>query len=106
MKFTWLIALSTSIPKIIFLQGGPNFGGGKAGKFRENGQYNRDIHCDANRRGVVNFEREYWPLPPGIKILVVPQFSYMPDQMLGKKRKNSIFRLQFDPSLRPSPPKM
>ena len=27
--------------------------------------YNRDIYCYANR-GVVNFEREYWPLPPGI----------------------------------------
>ena len=45
---------------------------------------NRDICCYANRR-LVNFEREYQPLPPGTKILVMPQFSYMPDQILGKK---------------------
>ena len=41
---------------------------------------NRDIRCYANRGGV-NFEREYWPLPPGIKIVVVPRFFYMPDQI-------------------------
>ena len=29
--------------------------------------------------GVINFEREYQPLPPGTKVLVIPQFSYMPD---------------------------
>ena len=52
---------------------------------------NRDIYCYANR-WVVNFEREYKPLSPGAKILVMPQFSYMPDQILGKKLKNSIFR--------------
>ena len=37
---------------------------------------NRDIYCYANW-GVVNFERVYQPLPPGTKILVMPQFSYM-----------------------------
>ena len=37
--------------KIFFFQGGPNFGGGTVGKFREIGN-NRDS-------GVVNFEREY-----------------------------------------------
>ena len=45
---------------------------------------NRDIYCYANR-GVVNFEREYQLLPPGTKILVMPQFPCMPDQILGKK---------------------
>ena len=34
---------------------------------------------------VVNFEREYQPLTPGNKILVMPQFCYMPDRILGKK---------------------
>ena len=42
---------------IIFFDGGPNFGGGTAGKFREMGN-NRDIYRYANR-GVVNFERKY-----------------------------------------------
>ena len=55
---------------------------------------NRDIYCYANRR-VVTFEREYQPLPPGTKILVMPRFSYMPDQILGGKRKNSFFRPKF-----------
>ena len=46
---------------------------------------NRDIFlCKSG--GGVNFEREYWPLPPGIKILVVPQFFCMPDQILKKKK--------------------
>ena len=44
---------------------------------------NRDIHCYAIRG--VNFEREYQPLSLGIKILVVPHVSCMPDQILGKK---------------------
>ena len=43
----------------------------------------RDIYCCANW-GLSNFERAYQPLPPGTKILVMPQFSYMPDQFLGK----------------------
>ena len=47
---------------------------------------NRDIYCYANW-GVVNFERAYKPLPPGTKILVIPQFSYMSDQFLGKIEK-------------------
>ena len=35
-------------PKIIcFFQGGPNFGGGTAGKFRKMGN-NRDIYCYEN----------------------------------------------------------
>ena len=43
--------------------------------------HNRDICCYANW-GVVNFEREYQPLPSGTKILMIPQFSYKPDQIL------------------------
>ena len=39
---------------------------------------NRDIYRYANW-GVVNFERAYQPLPPGIKFPVIPQFSCMPD---------------------------
>ena len=45
---------------------------------------NKDIDCYANR-GVVNFERAYQLLPHGTKIHVIPQFSYMPDQILGTK---------------------
>ena len=37
------------------------------------------------RIGVVNLERKYQPLHPGTKILVMPQFSYMPDQILEKE---------------------
>ena len=51
---------------------------------------NRDIYCYANWR-VVNFERAYQPLPSGTKILVMPQFSYMPDQFLGKNEKEPKF---------------
>ena len=53
---------------------------------------NRDIYCYANW-GVVNFERSYQPLPPGTKILVMPQFSYMPDQFLGKMKKSQNLTL-------------
>ena len=47
---------------------------------------NSYIYCYANCR-VVNFEREYQPPPAGTKILVIPQFSCMPDQILGKNGK-------------------
>ena len=40
--------------------------------------------------GVVNFEREYQPLHPGTKILVMPQFSNMSDQILGKNKKTQF----------------
>ena len=62
---------------------------------------NRDIYCYANR-GVVKFERAYQPLPPGTKILLMPQFSNMPDQFLGKNEKGP----KFDPFLGSFPPKM
>ena len=48
---------------------------------------NRDIYCYADL-GVVNFERAYQSLLPGTKIPVMPQFSYMPDQFLGKMKKS------------------
>ena len=51
---------------------------------------NRDIYCYANW-GVVNFKRAYQPLPPGTKIPVIPQFSYMPDQFIGKNEKEPKF---------------
>ena len=90
---------------LIFFQGGPNFGGGRLENLGKMGN-NRDIYSYSNRR-VVNFEREYQPLPPGTKILVMPQFSYMSDKILGKKReKNLIFRPKFDLSLGFSTPKI
>ena len=51
---------------------------------------NRDIYCYANREAV-NFEREYQPLSPDTKILVMPQFPCMPDQILGKKNLKTQF---------------
>ena len=62
---------------------------------------NRDFHCYANL-GMVNFGRAYQPLPPGTKILVMPQFFYMPDQILGKNEKGP----EFDLSLGSFPPKI
>ena len=57
---------------------------------------NRDIYCYANRE-VVDFERACHHLPPDTKILAMPQFSYIPDQILGKKWKKAkiwpFFRL-------------
>ena len=55
---------------------------------------------------MVNFEREYQPLPPGTKILLMPQFSYMQDQILGGKMKKLNFKAKFDLSLGSSPPKI
>ena len=39
----------------------------------------------------MNFEREYQPLPPGTKILLMPEFSHMPDEILGKKKYEDVF---------------
>ena len=52
---------------------------------------NRDIYCYANRE-VVNFEREYQPLPLDTKILVMSQSSYTSDKILGKKMKKVNFQ--------------
>ena len=62
---------------------------------------NRDIYCYENWE-VVNFKRAYQPLPPGTKIPVIPQFSYMPDQFIGKNEKEP----KFDPFLGSFPPKI
>ena len=78
---------------VIFFQGGPITGEGRPENLEKMG-INRDIYCYTNWR-VVNFERAYQPLPPGIKIPVIPQFSYMPDQFLGKHEKEP----KFDPFL-------
>ena len=73
------------LKKYNFFQGGPNFRGGTAGKFRENGQ--KQEHLFLCKLGVANLERKYQFLPPGTKILVMPQLSYMPDQILEKMKK-------------------
>ena len=66
-------------------------GEGRLENLRKMGN-NREIYCYANW-GVVNFERAYHPLPPGTKMLVMPQFSYMPDQFLGKMKKSQNLTL-------------
>ena len=76
---------------IFFFQGGSNLGEGRPENLRKMGN-NRDIYCYANW-GMVNFERAYQPLPPGTKILVMPQFSYMPDQFLGEMKRAKILTL-------------
>ena len=79
-------------PKNInFFQGGPNFGEGRPENLEKMGN-NRDIYCYPNW-GMVNFERAYQPLPPGTKIIVMPQFSYLPDQFLGKNGKSQNLTL-------------
>ena len=45
------------------------------------------------------FERAYQPLSPGTKSLVMPQFSYMPDQFLEKRKKGQNLTLFQGPSL-------
>ena len=87
-------------PKIYFSREALISGKGRLENLGKMGN-NRDIYCYANR-GVVNFERAYQPLPPGTKILVMPQFSYMPDQFLGKNEKAP----EFDPFLGSFPPKI
>ena len=77
------------LKNIHFFQRGPNFGGEMVENLGKMGN-NRDIYCYANRE-VVNFERAYQPLPHGTKILLMPQFSYMPDQFLGKNEKGPKF---------------
>ena len=72
-------------PKNIIFSREALISGGRPGNLGEMGN-NRDIYCYTNR-GVENFERAYQPPPPGTKIFVMSQFSYMPDQMLGKNEK-------------------
>ena len=47
---------------------------------------------------VVIFGRAYQPLPPGTKIVVMPQLSYMPEQFVEKNEKEPKFDLFFLPS--------
>ena len=62
-----------------FCQGGPNFGGEMAGKFKENGQNKgNQLLCKV----VVNSNREYWTLLPGIKVFTLLLFSCMLDQII------------------------
>ena len=68
---------------IILCQGGSNLGGRRDGKFREMSN-NRDIYCKANRGWSISKEN-ISPYPLGTKILVMLQFSHMPDQILGKE---------------------
>ena len=68
---------------LILGEGLPENSGKTAGNYR-------DISCYANQV-VVNFEREYWSLSPGIKIPVVPQIFYMADQILGEKNEKTQF---------------
>ena len=75
---------------IIFPTEALNSGEGRPESFGKMGN-NRSIYCYANQ-GVVNLEIEYQPPPPGTKIFVMPQLSYMPDQILGKKIKKRDFQ--------------
>ena len=86
---------------IIFFQEGPNFGGGMARKFKGKWEIT-GTSIVMQIGGLVDFERAYQPLPPGTKILVMPQFSYMPDRILGKNEKGP----KFDLSLGFFPPKI
>ena len=43
---------------------------------------NRETYRYANE-GVVNSNREYWPLLPGIKVFALLWFSCMLDQIIG-----------------------
>ena len=75
------VALSTRIPKYIFLaREALNLGEGlpeNLGKMAKN----RETYCYANW-GVVNSNREYWPLLPGIKVFALLWFSCMLDQII------------------------
>ena len=71
---------------IIFSREALISGEGRLENLRRMGN-NRDIYCYANW-GVANFKRVYQTLPPDTKILVMPQFSYMPDQFLQKNEKS------------------
>ena len=82
MEVTWLIALQRGFQKYDFSREALISGEGRSENLGKIGN-NRDIHCYANW-GVVKFKREYHSLRPGTKILVMPQLSCMPDQILGK----------------------
>ena len=62
---------------IFFCQGGPNFGGGMARKFRENGQKQGNLLLCKLESGQL-----YWPLLSGIKVFALLWFSCMSDQII------------------------
>ena len=66
-----------------FFHGGPNFEGGTARKFRENGN-NRDIYSYANR-GSGEFRKGLLVSTSWYQIFLVPLFSYILDQILKEK---------------------
>ena len=78
---------------VIFFQESPDFGERRPENLQKIDN-NRDIYCHENRGGQF-LKRISVPA----KILLIPQISHMPDQILGDKRKNSIFRPKFDLSL-------
>ena len=61
----------------------------------------RDIYCYADWGGG-EFQKSISAPTPGTKIPVIPQFSYMPDQFIGKNEKEP----KFDPFLGSFPPKI
>ena len=87
-KFNEIHIVDSPFQKYNFFLGGPNFGEGRPENLGTMDN-NRDIYFYANR-GVVNFEREYQPQPPGTKVLVMSQFSSMPNQILGKKNMKNL----------------
>ena len=84
-----MIALSMRIPKYNFFHGGPNFGGGTARKFTENGQIKGHILSCKSDGG--QFRKRVSAPTPGTKIFVMHQFSYIKDQFLGKNEKKTKF---------------
>ena len=75
-----LIALSTRIPKIYVFpgRGALIFGEGQPENLGKMAITETSIVMQI---GVVNFEREYQPLLPDTKFLVMPQFFFMPHQI-------------------------
>ena len=91
---------------IIFL-GRAYFRGRDGRKIKEMGN-NRDICSYPNRGGgwVGQFRKRILACNPRYQNPRGPQFSYMADQILGKKLKNAIFRPKFDSFYVPLPPKI
>ena len=89
---------------IIFSREVPILGRGRPENSGKMGN-NRDIYCHANQ-GDVNFDREYWLLPPRYRNLCNAQLSFMPDQILGKKNGKFNFQAKIRPFLLLSSPKI
>ena len=85
---------------ITFFQGGLNFGGGTAGKFREIDN-NRDIYCYADWGWSVSKE---YTAPTSWYQNPCDASTFLHGRR--KKRENSIFRPKFDYSFGSSPSKI